>query len=307
MLEGRDAKKSLNLVELLFLLKEDEPVHANILAQKLGVSKRTIARYIDDLIYLGISIESTPRGYKLSDDTAKIITEKIKKISLFDLLSIILSPEYQKERREFLRKGKSLFSRIKRYFVNLDFKFLIGKEEVISIILEAISKNRKIEIQYHSLNPSSPLSRVVHPFALISKWGALYLLGYCEFRKEVRHFRIDRMVSVKQLEENFELLDDSKIKNYLDNIFLTFHGKNTVKLKAVISEKLKIFLEHTPISDDQKLYYDESGRIVLEFTTTSEEELIRWLMWWQEEIRVVEPQYVIDKLKFKLNEILNMY
>ena len=61
-------RKAERLFQLVNLIRAQQPITAEQLAQRIGVSVRTIYRYIDDLSLSGIALYGEPgRGYSLQD------------------------------------------------------------------------------------------------------------------------------------------------------------------------------------------------------------------------------------------------
>lgn len=78
----------------------------------------------------------------------------------------------------------------------------IKNKEIFNLINRAIKEKRKCYIKYYSKNRKNISERTIHPYDLIllgSEWG---VAAYCELKKEIRHFYINRIKTIKLL-ENF--------------------------------------------------------------------------------------------------------
>ncbi len=68
-------------------------------------------------------------------------------------------------------------------------------DTVLVAIEEAITQHKTIRIVYAARTDDAVTERVVHPSAVITADGRLYLEAYCERAEAVRTFRIDRILS----------------------------------------------------------------------------------------------------------------
>ena len=92
--------------------------------------------------------------------------------------------------------------------INVPKRFITPNEinvkdkNLFNLINRAIKEKRKCLIEYYSKNEEKITGRTIHPYDLIllgSEWG---VAAYCELKEEIRHFYINRIKSIKIL-ENF--------------------------------------------------------------------------------------------------------
>lgn len=78
----------------------------------------------------------------------------------------------------------------------------LENKELYNTINKAIRAKRKCLIEYCSKDKKKITKRIIHPyhlFLLNNEWG---VASYCELKKEIRHFYINRIKAIKIL-ENF--------------------------------------------------------------------------------------------------------
>lgn len=78
----------------------------------------------------------------------------------------------------------------------------IRNKDFFNLINKAIKEKRKCLIEYYSKNQENISTRTILPYDLIllgNEWG---VAAYCELKEEIRHFYINRIKSIKLL-ENF--------------------------------------------------------------------------------------------------------
>ena len=80
-------------------------------------------------------------------------------------------------------------------------KININNKDFYNLINKAIKEKKKCYIEYYSKDKNNISKRTIHPYDLIvlgSEWG---VAAYCEYKEEIRHFYINRIKSIKILEE----------------------------------------------------------------------------------------------------------
>jgi predicted DNA-binding transcriptional regulator YafY len=93
--------------------------------------------------------------------------------------------------------------------INIPKRFIIPKEinvkdkEIYNVINKCIKEKSKCFIEYYSKTTGGLTKRVIHPFELIlygNEWG---VAAYCEEKKDMRHFYLNRIKSIKNLNEKY--------------------------------------------------------------------------------------------------------
>ena len=93
--------------------------------------------------------------------------------------------------------------------INVPKRFIIPKDiivkdkEIFNVVNKSIKDKHKCFIEYYSKNKDEITKRVIHPYDLIlygNEWG---VAAYCENKQDMRHFYINRMKSIKELEEKY--------------------------------------------------------------------------------------------------------
>lgn len=156
--------KISNVLTMLEYLSSGKKYSIAELSEKLEVTPRMIRVYKDEIEKAGIYIDTIKGPYG-----GYVLNQNINVPKRF------ITPN------EIDVKNKNFFNLINR----------------------AIKENRKCFIEYYSKNRSSISERTIHPYDLILlglEWG---VAAYCESREEIRNFYINRIKTIKLL-ENFD-------------------------------------------------------------------------------------------------------
>ncbi|MEI3376920.1 MAG: WYL domain-containing protein [Coriobacteriales bacterium] len=88
-------------------------------------------------------------------------------------------------------------------------RLMIVTESASSDVAQALAaacedvEHPVLEIAYHGTDDDAPQTRRIEPLRIFSEDGHRYLQAYCRMSKDWRSFRIDRVTSVRVLDERF--------------------------------------------------------------------------------------------------------
>ena len=139
-----------------------------------------------------------------------------KKYSISELSDLLeVSPRMVRVYKDEIEKAGIYIDTVKGPYggyvlnqnVNLPKRFILPNEINISNkdffnkVNRAIKEKKKCFIEYYSKDRKSFSDRVIQPYDVIllgNEWG---VAAYCELKEEIRHFYINRIKSIKILEE----------------------------------------------------------------------------------------------------------
>ncbi|MBN2500168.1 MAG: YafY family transcriptional regulator [Anaerolineales bacterium] len=225
------------LITLIMLLQRQPNQKAADLAEQLGVSVRTLHRYFEMLDEIGIPIYaergphggfSLVRGYKLPP--LVFTPEEAVAISLgTNLVREMWGQLYQEAALGALAKLDNVLPDAQRAEVAWAQRALIATgmhradshqmAPFLDMIRTGARQHRQIEIRYHSGSQPGTTERHVDPYALVHRIGWWYLIGHCHLRQALRTFRVDRIIDLELLEQEFEYPDDFDPYAYLEAEF----------------------------------------------------------------------------------------
>ncbi len=202
------------LLEIVILLLNNRVLTGKQLANRFGVSVRTIQRDITALTMAGIPITaatgynggySVLEGYKLHNSFVK---KEDFNIIIMALKS--LSTSYENKRLDtILDKYLSMSdSNLPSIFVDYGVTKEGSKIQSNNRILEnCMGHCRQISFQYRNTHGNYS-DRLVEPLALYFKWYSWYLFAYDVQKRAYRTFKVARMDKLAPAEQHFERISD---------------------------------------------------------------------------------------------------
>ena len=194
--------KFSNMLFMIDLLNTVNKYSIKELSQKLGVTERMIRYYKEELENNGIFIESFKGpngGYFMLDRVKNYISFNKYDVQLLENISEVLEKSnfpFMKSYKDLLEKVKNMYSiaEEKSKFI-VDIKSL-DNNEIFNIVKSSIKKQEAINIEYRNIDGTIS-KRTIHPLQLFNYKDINYVTAYCELRKDIRHFEIERIENIE--------------------------------------------------------------------------------------------------------------
>jgi predicted DNA-binding transcriptional regulator YafY len=225
------------LITLIFLLQNQPNQKASELAEKLGVSLRTVHRYFEMLDEMGIPVYaergpyggfSLVRGYKIPP----LIFSLEEAVAVYlgtSLVGEMWGQLYRDAAQGAMAKLENILPNEQRGEIDWARRSLVATSlhradpSALSPILEdlrrATRERHQVSAVYQSAANAEATQRKIDPYALVIRAGLWYLVGYCHLREAARTFRVDRIQKLSVLSQSFEAPASFDIHAYLENEF----------------------------------------------------------------------------------------
>ena len=185
--------KISNILTMINLLNTGRQYTINGLANILEVTPRMIRIYKEELEKAGIyitTIRGKYGGYIL-DNTIKMPLKKITKEDI-KLLKDLNNSSLE-----------SLINKLEDNLVVSENLLNDENKKKYNDLNKAIKEKRKVRIVYYSYNKGENI-RIINPISFFIFSNGLYLAAFCELRKDIRHFELNRIKNYEVLKDIFE-------------------------------------------------------------------------------------------------------
>jgi predicted DNA-binding transcriptional regulator YafY len=208
------------------LRSQRSPTTAQKLSVELEVSPRTVYRDIRDLQTSGVPIRGEAGvGYMLSKsyDLPPVMFDEEELEALVlgaRLVRSFADPGLGNGASRALAKIESVLpSRLRERVEDsplyaVDARSPLADRQALGALRQAIHERKRVAIDYCDAADVTS-SRTVLPLALYY-WGPTWTLaGWCELRGDFRTFRVDRLRSLRVLDERFELMPGRTLEDLM--------------------------------------------------------------------------------------------
>ncbi len=283
----------------LELLQAHASLSGAELAERIGVDRRTVRRYIVELEKLGVPIRSTRGrdghyalmpGYKLpplmftNDETLALSVglRVARELGLSDMTPAVASAQAKLDRvmpKSLTRKIGDLNAVVT---LDLSRPHAVSGSEFFAEITKCASAAQRILMTYCAADGSTT-EREVDPYSIGYLYGAWYVVGYCHKRRGLRSFRLDRVRAINALPKSFAAPKSFDVLKYLREsiaavqrthaIVVHFYDEYAKVRRAIPSSIGKLTEEAGCIrldaqADDLTWFARELARLDLQFKIT---------------------------------------
>ena len=293
------------LIGILSVLLREEHVTASRLAERFEVSTRTIQRDIDRLCRAGIPLRtergvhggiSIMEGYDLEKT---MLTNADRGAILAGLRSLdsVSGTNYYRQLMEKLPQSETGAA---DDCVVIDLASWYGPllAPRLTKLKEACLQCRLVCFTYCA--PGGDSQRVVEPARLVFRWYSWYLFGWCRERQDWLMFKLTRMLDLETLEERFPSRPVPSPVTPVERIYPD-------ALQAVVrftpAARWRLIDEYGAGSFTQ----DPDGSLLFCRGFPDREELLRWVLSFQEQAELLEPEGLRRELSAQLKKICKKY
>lgn len=308
------------LTAILIHLQTKKIVKAEEIADRFGMSLRTVYRDVKALMEAGVPIGSEAgKGYFIVDGyhlppvmftqdeassmllAGKLVDKMADKSvrgayeSAMHKIKSVLN-ESEKDHLQNLESHIEVFLR-SRYEVKEREEF---PDHFMTEIQRAVAKKEVLRISY-SNNEEELTQREVEPIGIFYYSMAWHLIGWCRLRNGYRDFRADRIKDLVSTGQTFEGRNLISLKEYFQSMFQS----NANLSKAVIVFD-KAVLRGRPLYG-AITQTDLGDKIRAEFMVDSMNYTARWLLMYGTAIEVEEPEALRTALGDLVEELHEHY
>ena len=263
------------LFEFVYILIDRRQVTAKEMSIRFGVSTRTIYRWVEALSLSGVPVYSKNGrggGISISDSYAmdrRILSEdeRLAIVSSVKALNNLSGGNVSPVNMNAAEKITGLEAKDTDW-LEVDFSPWSpeGSEvrTLFATLRDSILKKRVLTFDYFSSDGKME-GRTVHPWKLVFRGQAWYLLGWCDARKDERFFKLSRMRNLRQTgrkacsRQELNGGENSKKDNYVSAAKMPL-----IKIKATVSnEKIPILLDAF-VCSELKIHKDKSASVTFE-------------------------------------------
>ncbi len=303
---------------ILIQLQSRRVVKAQDIAERFGISLRTVYRDVRTLEEAGIPVigeagvgYSIMDGYRLppvmftrEEATAFLTAEKlIEKLTDTSTEESYKSAMY-KIRSVLRSTEKDLLEHIDNQIVVMKSHGRSSAKPLVNplqMLLTSISEKQVLNIRYFASHSQQHTERHVEPVGIFFVGGYWHLLAFCRLRNDYRDFRVDRMSGVTPTKDLFHKQHPT-LRAYLEE--MTTREKN---LQTVIIRVDKSIMKYM---GEQKFYNGfvaekevEGNMMEMTFLSESLEGFLRWYMMFPDKADIVSPVALQQKFEALIDTV----
>lgn len=283
--------------------------------------RKSIYADLRDLEILGIDVEGEPVGnryhYHVVDrpfelpelkllvdaiQSSRFITEKKSNALIRKLEKFVSRYDAQKLQRQVYVSGRIKTMNESIYYT-------------VDAIHNAISMNKKIRFQYYQWNVQKEMElRHNGAWYCISPWGLswegenYYLVGFDQEAGKIKHYRVDKMLHIRIMEEaregkeHFQRLD---MADYTRKSFGMFGGKEQNVRLLVDNELAGVMIDR--FGKDVMMIPSGEDHFTVNVDVRVSRQFLGWVFSLGEQVEILSPEEVRSAMKEELQKHMRQY
>lgn len=301
------------------------------LARMLDCSKPTVRRIVDDICmshFIPIEEEKVGKQLYFRIPTVKrypILPLSTNEIAILEMCQAftrhLLGDKQFEEATRAMQKSYGLLSDGECGTTGNEFGSIspgtidyTPYQDILQNLITAISSKRVCRVSYQALYAEKAHSFHILPLKIFSHKDSLYVHAQRsnpqgEPNKEDDFFplfSVHRFNKVEVLENTFEPPQNYDFEAFFNKTFGIMKGK-TFLVKGQFFHHAAVYACERIWSDHQKIEKQEDGSTIIEFEASSEVEVIAWILSFRENAKILEPEWLKEKVVQSLRGMLAAY
>lgn len=179
----------------------------------------------------------------------------------------------------------------------------------IESLAEAWTTQHTAKINYHTFGEGKPKYREIDPYfiqpALVGH--AIYVIAYCHLAKDVRTFKIERIKSTEITKKTYKIPDTFDANKHLATAWGVIAGDEVETVKLKVSSAIAQLFKETTYHPSQRVEPQKDGSLLMTLKVTTSVELLNWIMGWGEDMEVLAPKNLRDRVKATAEAMVKVY
>lgn len=299
-----DQPKIERMLRLMKMLASNKNYSIDDLAERLGLSYRSIYRYIDTFKDSGFVVEKLhsnvyrlgkmPKGYVdlkdliyFSEEEAYIVNSLINSLDSTNALKINL-----KKKLSAVYNSTSIIDYVQKKDI----------AEHIEVLGKAIREKKAVILKGYESSHSGEISdRWIEPFEFTT--NCIDIWGYDLEKKENKVFKISRIGKVKALDDDWTK-EDKHRKSETDCFRISSYEQTPVKLELSMMAK-NLLIEEYPLAEQD--IRKEGDKWILETMVSGMEGIGRFVIGLAPEVTIVDSPELSSYVKDFTRKHLSIY
>jgi proteasome accessory factor B len=183
------------------------------------------------------------------------------------------------------------------------------QSDIITTLMRACEDKQETAIRYRSLEATKEESYTIHPYALITQVGTLYVIGFSCKRNEVRTWKLNRIAKAECLNTKFKKPKDFDADTYRQKGFgiFVFNEESVQKVRIKVDRWMARYVQEHHWHETQHFEEQPDGSVMVQFEVVPTHELINWILKFGRHAEVLEPASLRQEVKTEIAEMLQLY
>lgn len=177
-------------------------------------------------------------------------------------------------------------------------------QQTIDQLTRAIAQMRTIQMRYYSASSDRTERREVDPYRLWYTDGALYLIGHCHRRNDVRMFAVDRIRSLALTNHSWQLPLGFDVDAYVRDTLIVMRGK-PVDVTLRFDRATTAWAKDRQWHASQQISIGQDGGMTMTLRIADTRELEGWILHFGSGVQVLHPESLRERVREEARKIFS--
>ena len=179
----------------------------------------------------------------------------------------------------------------------------------LSELARAWVTQRRVKISYRTFDAEKAIERTIEPYFIepAATGHASYVIAYCHYAGAIRNFRIGRIESIHITDETYTIPPDFDANKYFGPAWGVSVEGEVKTIRLWFDRGIARLVEETVWHPSQVLERQKDGSLIMTLQVMDTIELFRWILWWGEDVEVLEPPEIRKAVMEMAEEVRNIY
>jgi len=315
--------------ELLTILKESESgVTIKTLVERLNVGERTIRRDLKMLSEQNFPIQemteahgrklwfireapSVPATFNFDEAAALYLGHRFLSPLINSFLWDSAKSGLQKIRGQLGTECVRLLDQLLDIFheSTTGWSDYSHQSDIIRALISACEDKKETIIRYRSYTATEEQDYTIHPYGLVVQGGTFYIIGFHCNHREIRVWKLNRIVSAKCLSTKFKKPKDFNADHYRRKGFgvFIFSDDPVQRIRIKVDGQMARYVQEHHWHETQQFEPCPDGSVIVQFEVVPDNELINWILKLRHNAEVLEPEALRQELKIEIAKMSQRY
>ncbi|OBW62579.1 MAG: transcriptional regulator [Dehalococcoides mccartyi] len=181
--------------------------------------------------------------------------------------------------------------------------------QTMALLCRAWAEQRKVQISYWTLGKKDCSTREVSPYFIepAAAGHSAYLIGHCGKSNEMRTFKLERIQSIKILDDKYAIPRDFDIDKYHSPYWGILVDGEVKDIKLKFTPEVGRIMTETIFHPSQVNETLPDQSVLVSFRLADTPDFVSWVLSWGERVEVLEPRELRVKVIETAREMLKRY
>jgi len=157
-------------------------------------------------------------------------------------------------------------------------------------------------MRYYTASRDTTNRREVDPYRLRYIDGALYMIGHCHLRRDVRMFAVERIRSLTITDRPCQMPLNFDVDAYVRDALVVMRGK-PIEVELLFDRPTTAWAKDREWHPSQQVIMSKDGRLAMTLRVADTRELVGWILHFGSGVRVLQPESLREQVREEARKI----